>query len=219
MNYSITAGSIIVTTQARFLVISAMEQTEYKYITIGDGEWSLCKDTFSSPENLFLHLEKNNNITRVISEEDVLPSIPWGDEKEKEQLNPNNGPFLIMVIDKGHINYLSESSGEECYTDDINEAQLFLQYSEIPSLRKDEQVCFAPDYLPTRIVSIQGYSYIYNIETNANSMILDRLLSKLTQRDYSGDSILSALMDQGFSAVKVEKYCPNPSQVIPYTWE
>lgn len=220
MNYNITAGSIVVTADARYLVISALEQTEYKYITIGEGEWSLCESTFSTPLDLLLHLQKNSDIIRVISDEDVLPLIPWGDEGDNDQINPDQGPFLIRVKDKEHFIYLSECSGEEGYTDDIDQARLFIHYSELPPLRRDEEVCFAPDHLPQRIVSIQGYSYIYNIETNATSIVFDKILSKISQTDttYSDDEILPELIAHGFTAVKVEKYCPNPDQVIPFKW-
>ncbi|MCW3793993.1 hypothetical protein OM416_20570 [Paenibacillus sp. LS1] len=220
MNYNITAGSIVVTADARYLVISALEQTEYKYITIGEGEWSLCESTFSTPLDLLLHLQKNSDIIRVISDEDVLPLIPWGDEEGKDQINPDQGPFLIRVKDKEHFIYLSECSGEEGYTDDIDQAKLFIHYSELPPLQRDEEVCFAPDHLPQRIVSIQGYSYIYNIETNATSIVFDKILSKISQTDttYSDDDILPELIAHGFTAAKVEKHCPNPDQVIPFKW-
>lgn len=220
MNYNITAGSIIVTADSRFLVISAKEQTEYKYITIGKGEWSLCESTFSSPQDLILHLQKDNDIKRVISDEDVFPLIPWGDEKEKELINPDHGPFLIRVEDNEQFTYLSECNGEECYTDEIDQAKLFVHYSDLPMLRRDEQVRFAPDHLPQRIVSILGYSYICNIETNATSLMVENIISKLSQTDtiYSGDDIIPELIAHGFTAVKVEKYCPNPDQVIPFKW-
>ncbi|MFX3643511.1 MAG: hypothetical protein ACE3L7_33470 [Candidatus Pristimantibacillus sp.] len=220
MNYNITAGSIIVTADARYLVISALEQTEYKYITIGEGEWSLCELTFSTPQDLLLHLQKKSEVVRVISDEDVLPLIPWGDEEDKDHINPDQGPFLIRLKDKEHFIYFSECSGEEGYTDDIDQARLFIKYGEVPPLRRDEEVCFAPDHLPQRIVSIQGYSYIYNIETNATSIVFDKILSNISQTDttYSDDDILTELIAHGFTAVKVEKYCPNPDQVIPFKW-
>jgi len=218
MYFNITAGSIIVTADARFLVISALEQTKYKNITIGEGEWSLCDSTFSTLLDLLLHLQEKHDILRVISEEDVLPSIPWGDEGDKDQINRENGPFIIRV--KDNFNYLSDCSGEECYTDEIDEARLFIHYTDLPPLRNDEEVCYAPDYLPERIVSIQGYSYIYNIKTNATSLKFEKVLSKISQTDttYSDDDILPELIAQGFTAVKVEKYCPNPDQVIPFKW-
>lgn len=220
MNYNITAGSIIVTADTRFLVISALEQTEFKYITIGEGKWSLSESTFSTPVDLLLHLQEKHDILRVISEEDVLPSIPWGDEGDKDQINREKGPFLIRVKDKDNFNYLSDCSGEECYTDEIDEARLFIHYTDLPPLRNDEKVCYAPEHLPERIVSIQGYSYIYNIKTNATSLVFEKVLSKISQKDttYSDDDILPELIAQGFTAVKVEKYCPNPDQVIPFKW-
>ncbi|WP_145949624.1 hypothetical protein [Paenibacillus sp. Y412MC10] len=215
----VSAGAIIVTEKAkRYLIVTSKAEniTKFRFIHIDNSVWDLAEPVFKSPDDLLNWFLSNpeNPIRTIIPEDEVLPTVPW----ESKFSESEAGPFVIVLQTEGVIEFLTEQ--EDAYSDDISDARIFYKKEDIPTLRVDEFIRRAADFLPIRKVSIQGKGYWFNFETNATEAELKETMKDIitTIVGYSDDDIVPSLRKRGYYAELIKTPLANPDQVLSADW-